>query len=318
MLKKSLFVADFIRRAEVIKSLAIMAFDNPVGPDEGKTGGEFAEDMLPEELKEPFSKYKQSLIDKGVNIGVAREKEKAEKSKGKEVDSFLQEQGISKDDIATLKPYLAKHKSFAKLYEAYGTEDIDEIVTAIEAAEAEGLSDVEKVQKELEKANATNADLNAKIVALQTSLTSKETSDSEKVTNLTSFIEGIVVNTAIKNAAGEAGAYDPEDVLSRIKSQVRMEVVENDFIPVVVDDKGVKRFDSNGDPVTIASLVNEFLEKRPHLRKSTLNGGAGKSGGGDKPVTVGVFTKEQLKDPKFFQEHYKEIQAAIAQGKVKL
>ena len=66
--------------------------------------------MLPEEMKESFQKYKQSLIDKGVNIGVAREKEKAEKLKGSEVENFLKEQGISKEDIETLKQMIQLRK----------------------------------------------------------------------------------------------------------------------------------------------------------------------------------------------------------------
>lgn len=318
MLKKTVSVSDFIRRAEVIKSLAIVAFDNPGGPDEGKTGDDFSEDMLPEEMKESFQKYKQYLIDKGVNIGIAREKEKAEKLKGSEVENFLKEQGISKEDIETLKPYLAKHKSFAKLYEAYGTEDIDEIVQAIEAAEQEGLSDIDKIKKELDKANSEKEDLKSQISALQKSLGDKDLTISEKEQKLTSFVEKTVVNSAIKQAAIEAGAYDPDDVLDRIKGQVKLEIEGEDYIPYVVDEKGVKRFDSNGDPVTIASLVNEFLEKRPHLRKSTLSGGAGSKGGTGKQVSTAKFTAEQLKDPKFFQEHYKEIMAEVKSGNLKI
>ena len=223
-----------------------------------------------------------------------------------------------KEDIETLKPYLAKHKSFAKLYEAYGTEDIDEIVQAIEAAEQEGLSDIDKIKKELDKANSEKEDLKSQISALQKSLGDKDLTISEKEQKLTSFVEKTVVNSTIKQAAIEAGAYDSDDVLDRIKGQVKLEIEGEDYIPYVVDEKGVKRFDSNGDPVTIASLVNEFLEKRPHLRKSTLSGGAGSKGGTGKQVSTAKFTAEQLKDPKFFQEHYKEIMAEVKSGNLKI
>ena len=133
-----------------------------------------------------------------------------------------------------------------------------------------------------------------------------------------SFIERTVVNSAIKNAAAEAGAYDPEDVLSRIKDQVKLVVENDDYIPVVVDEKGVKRFDSNGDPVTITLLVSSFLETRPHLRKSTLSGGAGSKGGNGSQASTAKFTAEQLRDPAFFQKHYNEIMAEVKSGKLKL
>lgn len=318
MFKKYVSAAEFICRQEVIKSLAIVAFDNPGEPDGGKTGDEFSEDMLPAEMKESFQKYKQSLIDKGVNIGVAREKEKAEKAGTNAVETFLQEQGISKDDIQTLKPYLAKHKSFSKLYEAYGTEDIDEIVHLIEEAEEKDLSEVDKLKKALDKSLSEKDDLQSQISALQKSIVDKDTTISEKEQKLTAFIEKTVVNSSIKQAALDAGAYDADDVLSRLKTSVKVEAVDDDYIPFVVDDNGVKRFDSNGDPVTIAALVNEFLEKRPHLRKSTLNGGAGGTGGTGKQVSTAKFTAEQLRDPNFFSAHYNEIMAEVRAGKLKI
>ena len=95
-----------------------------------------------------------------------------------------------------------------------------------------------------------------------------------------------------------------------------------DFIPVVVDSKGTRRYDSNGDPVTIATLVNEFLEKRPHLKKSEVKSGPGSSTTTTQPKpqgqSTGKFTKEQLRDPKFFQEHYKEIMDEVRNGRIKL
>ena len=318
MLKNTTSVANFIRRAEVLKTLAITAFDNPGGPDGGKTGDEFSEEMLPEEMRESFAKYKQTLIDKGVNIGTAREREKSEKMKGQEVEAFLKEQGISKTDIETLKPYLAKHKSFEKLYEVYGTNDIDEIVEAIEEAERAGLSEAELLKKDNAAFVQENNDLKAQISSLQKALSDKDSTQSEKEKKLLSFIERTVVNSAIKSAAVEAGAYDPDDVLSRIKDQVKLVVEDDDYIPVVVDEKGTKRFDSNGDPVTISSLVSSFLESRPHLRKSTLSGGAGSKGGNGKPASTTKFTAEQLRDPAFFQSHYNEIMAEVKSGKLKI
>jgi 3-dehydroquinate dehydratase len=319
MLKKQTTVANFIRRQELLSKLAIVAFDNPgEGDDPSNTGDDFDESKLPEEMKESFKKFKQGLIDKGVNIGVAREKERFEKSKGSEVEEFLKEQGLSKDDIAKLKPYLGKGEAINKILESYGVENIDDVVTAIETAEREGMTELERYKSDNEKQKQTITDLTAQINTLKESLTSEKTSKSDKEKKLMDFIEKTVVNSAIRSAAIEAGAYDAEDVLERVKSQVRLDTVDDDYVPVVVNEKGEKRFDANGDPITIQSLVQDFLEKKPHLRKSNLQSGSGSSGGGKGGVSTGTFTQEQLKDPKFFQEHYNEIMQEVRSGKLKL
>ena len=75
-------------------------------------------------------------------------------------------------------------------------------------------------------------------------------------------------------------------------------------------------------PKTIASLVEEFLDTRPHLRKSNAKGGAGAGGSSAKGVAskviVGNFTKEQLSDPKFFQDNFVAITEAIKRGSIKI
>jgi len=321
MLKKVTTAAEYARRMELLRKLSIVAFDNPgegAGDDPSNTGDGFDESKLPEEMKESFKKFKQGLIDKGVNIGVAREKERFEKSKGAEVEEFLKEQGLSKDDIAKLKPYLGKEASINAILEAYGAEDIDDVVTAIKTAEEEGMSELERARAENQKYQRQISDLTSQINTLKESLTSEKTSKSDKEKKLMDFIEKTVVNSAIRSAAGEAGAYDAEDVLERVKSQVRLDVIDDDYVPVVVNEKGEKRFDANGDPITIQALVQDFLEKKPHLRKSNLRSGPGSSGGGKGGVSTGSFTQEQLKDPKFFQEHYNEIMQEVRSGKLKI
>lgn len=317
MLKKQFLVTDFIRRDQLSK-LAVVAFDNPGAGDDPSNTGEFDEGSIPEELRESFKKFKQGLIDKGVNIGVAREKERNEKSQGSDLQDFLNQQGLSKEDIQSLKPFLGQSDSLAKLLEVYDAESLDDVVSSIEAAEREKLSEVERQKVDNQRLERTVADLNAQIATLKESLSTEKTSKSEREQGLRNYIERLVVNTAIRNAATEAGAYDPDDVLERVKAQVRLDEQDGDFIPVVVNQKGEKRFDANGDPVTIQSLVQDFLEKKPHLRKSNLQSGSGSNGGSGESLSAGSFTQEQLKDPKFFQEHYNEIMAQVRSGKLKL
>ena len=340
MNKKSTTVSTFLAY-EKAKELYLKAYDGEgQGDGDGhKTGDgetEFSEDSIPENLRESFTKFKQTLIDKGVNIGTARSRESFEKGRNKRIEKFLEEEGYTLSDLKDMKKYLGQKEAMKEILEAYEVEDFGEVAKLVKQAlqdegngggEGEGNKPAQfniEDNEEYKKQKKANADLQAQIDSLRKSLEDQKSETKKHETALTDYISKHTIDNAIVNAAKEAGAYDPEDLLYRLRKSVELVKSEDgeDFIPVVVDSKGTRRYDSNGDPVTIATLVNEFLEKRPHLKKSEVKSGPGSSTTTTQPKpqgqSTGKFTKEQLRDPKFFQEHYKEIMDEVRNGRIKL
>lgn len=294
--------------------------------DGQKTGGEFDESIIPEAHRKAFEKYQQSLIDKGVDIGIGRQKSVYEKSKGKEVDAFLKEQNLSKEDIEALKPILAKKGSLNKLFEAYQTEDLDEIVALISEAEKGELTEVERLQQELDEAAEREVELMERLEALQQGFDEAGGKKTEREQKLFSSIENLLVANQLRQQAIRKNAFDPEDVVLGLKSMIKVvEGEDGSFSTQVLDPKKPDhpRLNKRGDLFTIEELVDEYLTARPHLRKSNLSGGAGSSGGAGKKdqgesAKQSAFTKEQLKDPTFVQKNFAKIQEAIRKGEVSI
>lgn len=300
---------------------AMFAYEGSGAGDDPETD-EFKIDVIPEEHRKSFEKFKQTLIDKGVDIGTGRARTKYEKEKSAEVENFLKEEGLSKEDIQTLKPLLANKASLKKLYEVYGTEDLEEIAQMIEAAEDAEKTELEKLAGENAKLSKREKELLDQIDAIKNGKSTELTELSAAKQKAIDKLEKHLVENRLFEIAKENGAYSPEDIPAILKSQIRLEEVDGDYVPYVVNDKGYKRFDSNGNPVSIESIVVEYLEKKPHLVKSGFKPGHGSSSKEtDKKTgqkTIGAFTADQLRDPKFFQDHQKEILEAVKQGKVKL
>jgi len=92
------------------------------------------------------------------------------------------------------------------------------------------------------------------------------------------IIEEYTVNTPLLNAAATYKAVNPNQVVQLIRNQVRL---GDNGSAEVVDANGVQRYDGKGNPVTVDSLVQEFLSSNPHFvaaapattnTKSAVNG----------------------------------------------
>jgi len=92
------------------------------------------------------------------------------------------------------------------------------------------------------------------------------------------IIEEYTVNTPLLNAAATYKAVNPNQVVQLIRNQVRL---GDSGSAEVVDENGVQRYDGKGNPVTVDSLVQEFLSSNPHFvaaapattnTKSAVNG----------------------------------------------
>lgn len=325
MHKKQFTVAQFICKRKFELLASVFAFDGGGAGDDPKPGEEFDINLIPEDQRDNFEKYKQNLINKGVNIGTARAAERFDKMKGKEVEAFLKEHEITDiNEIKEAKALLADKGSIEELKKVYGVETLPEILEAIKAAEEEEMSEVDLLKADYEKVLAKNRDYEKEVLGLKTGVSKKETDLKNERDAILAKLENRIINRSLSTIAKEKGAYDADDIVDRLKKFIRLDEVDGDYVPVVIAADGTKDFDANGDAKTLDSLVEEFLAKRPHLRKSDAKGGAGSQGsgsgagvGGTGSAVVGKFTKEQLADPKFFQEHFQEIQKELKNGNIK-
>lgn len=319
MNKKTQKVSEFKIKSVFNSSLSVKAFDNSgEGDDPSNTGEVDFSKIIPEEHLEAFNKYKQGLIDKGVDIGTARSKDRFEKNKDKTFSKLLEEKGLTVDALDKYKTLASKETSMSKIFEAYGTEDFDEIAKLI--ANQEGGSQVEVAERE-EELNRKLKDAQSEIEALKNGRSQKEKEVSTKYEELKKLTEQKVVNKELSSLAVSLGAYDATDVVTRVRDFVRLDTVDGELIPVVLDANGEKAFDSDGNAKTMEVLVKEFLDARPHLRKSTAKGGVGgnQSRKPNSPnLALGKFTVEQLNDPVFFQNNYAEIQKELSKRNLKI
>lgn len=85
--------------------------------------------------------------------------------------------------------------------------------------------------------------------------------------------------SSLQVAAANNGAINPDEVAKLIHDQVGFDP-DNDYALYVQNESGGKRFNSEGDPLTVAEYVSEFLGERPHLVRSDFKAGGGSKGGG--------------------------------------
>ena len=81
-----------------------------------------------------------------------------------------------------------------------------------------------------------------------------------------SIIKEYKVNTPLLDAAARYRSVNPEQVKALLATNVRL----NEFGDVeVVDSKNTVRYDDNGTPYSVDSLVKEFLDTNPHFVQPT-------------------------------------------------
>lgn len=95
-------------------------------------------------------------------------------------------------------------------------------------------------------------------------------------------------------AAGRLGIIDPEAAYRLV-------------------DIGEVEFDDDGNPTNIEQVLRALVAKRPYLA------GAGSSSPTNPARSQGspVFTRSQLRDHRFFEEHREEILAAMREGRIR-
>lgn len=205
-----------------------------------------------------------------------------------ETQTKEQENLLSQDDVNRIvAERVAREKAkFEKKYSGVDLDLYNDLVTKQEQArqqEMEKRGEFEKLLKEQAEK------FTGKISQYQTELTS------------------IKVDGALLNEASANKAVNPQQVVQLLKGQVKL----NEAGTVdVVDANGQVRYDENGSPLAVSSLVNEFLTANPHFVSAGPTGsGTGQGVGKQANVVDTDVTKLDMNNPNH-RKQYAEIMRA--------
>jgi len=200
-------------------------------------------------------------------------------------ETAREENTLTQDDVNRIvAERVAREK--AKFEKKYSNVDLDLYNQLVEEKETARQQEMEK-RGEFEKLLKEQAEkFNSKINQYQTELTS------------------IKVDGALLNEASANKAVNPQQVVALLKGQVRL----NEAGTVdVVDANGQVRYDDNGNPLKVSSLVNDFLTANPHFVQAGPSGsGTGQGVGKQTPVVDNDVSKLNMENPEH-RKRYHEI-----------
>lgn len=130
---------------------------------------------------------------------------------------------------------------------------------------------------------------------------------NSKIQKYESELHSIKIDGALLNEASAAKAINPQQVVSLLKSQLKL----NEAGAVdVVDQNGQVRYDDQGNPIKVSHLVNEFLSASPHFVQAGPNGsGTGQGVGKQTPVVENDVTKLNMQNPEHRAQYAKIMRA---------
>ena len=113
----------------------------------------------------------------------------------------------------------------------------------------------------------------------------KETAEKkdQRINQLHTQLNSIKVDDAIISSSAKYKAISPAQVSQLIKNQVKLN--ESGDVEVV-DQNGTPRYAESGDPLTVDTLVKEFLDTNPHF----ISAGPSGSGAKSNTSTTGIGT----------------------------
>lgn len=138
-----------------------------------------------------------------------------------------------------------------------------------------------------------------------------ETAKGEATTMKKKF-ERTMVNNAIMAIGQKNSARNLEQVAALTHSFFR--VTEQDAVEVV-DKDGNALIDGKGAPFTPESFLADWLVKNDHFLESKGGGTGGYKGGANSAGRV--YTREELKDTKFYEANKADILKAQKEGRIK-
>jgi hypothetical protein len=167
-----------------------------------------------------------------------------------------------------------ERKKFEKRFEGV---DLDRYRSLTEAEEARKLED-QKRRGEFES-------------ILKSTVEKKDTA----IGQLKQELESIKVDGAMLNAASNARAVNPQQVVALVRNQVRLS--ETGQAEVLDPRTGQVRYNESGDPMSMTELVSEFLAQNPHFVSASPAGSGTTSNTRANGVTSVDPTKLDLNDP---------------------
>ena len=160
------------------------------------------------------------------------------------------ENTFTQDQVTEIvKKRLAQERS--QMYKKLGVDDIDIAVTAV------------KTQKDLEEKQKIQKGEFEEILKNKTQEWNKER------TNLEGQLRDIKINKSLLSSASKNKAINPDQVVSLLQPQMKLNESGN---VEILDNKGLARYNSNGELLTTDELVQEFLTQNPHFVSATPSG----------------------------------------------
>ena len=89
------------------------------------------------------------------------------------------------------------------------------------------------------------------------------------IEQLRSELTSVKVDGALLSAANKSGAINADQVVSLLKNQIRL---GEDGGVEITDGSGQPKYTDSGDPYTVDSLVNDFIDANPHFKAATPGG----------------------------------------------
>jgi len=160
------------------------------------------------------------------------------------------ENTFTQDQVTEIvKKRLAQERS--QMYKKLGVEDIDIAVTAV------------KTQKDLEEKQKIQKGEFEEILKNKTQEWNNERA------NLENQLKDIKINKSLLSSASKNKAINPDQVVSLLQPQIKLNESGN---VEILDNKGLARYNSNGELFTTDELVQEFLTQNPHFVSATPSG----------------------------------------------
>lgn len=160
------------------------------------------------------------------------------------------ENTFTQDQVTEIvKKRLAQERS--QMYKKLGVDDLDIAVTAV------------KTQKDLEEKQKIQKGEFEEILKNKTQEWNKER------VNLENQLKDIKINKALLTSASKNKAINPDQVVSLLQPQIKLNESGN---VEILDNKGLARYNSNGELLTTDELVQEFLTQNPHFVSATPSG----------------------------------------------
>ena len=226
----------------------------------------------------------ENQVEQTTQPDVSRETTETKTEEVKEVNNNT----FSEEDVNNIvKQRLAKER--ASIYKKLDVDDLDTAINAVkQSREAE---EKEKIKKgEFEQI-----------------LKEKSEEYGKKINSLESELKDIKINRALLQSASKNRAINPEQVVSLLQNNMRLNDTGN---VEILDKNGITRYNNKGELLTTDELVSEFLTQNPHFVTASPSGSGSVSNVDrtelNKPFNLSDLDMNNPADKKKYAEYRKQ------------